>query len=158
MWQLVFANITIQGWVIDTDQHGFSDGSGSCFGLPCTLCWNFPETLHDQWCHNGHIWVMVLWCALWVLQQMFCLTPLYIHPHNPSCCTYICKSSHSSLVCYPCLLGELGAPWWYWLLWKTLICHVFCRCSCSFHSILSCRPPLCKVYSYCLSSYCSCFN
>ena len=72
--------------------------------------------------------------------------------HSPSCHTYICKSLPSSLVCYPCLLGGLGAPWWYWLLRKTFLCHVFCRGFCSFHSILSYRAPLCKVYSSCLSS------
>ena len=26
MWQLVFANISIRGWVIDSNQHGFPDG------------------------------------------------------------------------------------------------------------------------------------
>ena len=36
------------------------------------------------------------------------------------CHTYICKSPHSSLICYPCLFGELGAPWWYWILWKNI--------------------------------------
>ena len=54
----------------------------SCSGLPCPLCWNHTETLHDQWCYNGHICVMVLSCALWIFQQMFCLTPLYIHFHS----------------------------------------------------------------------------
>ena len=34
MWQLVFANIFIQGWVIDSDQHGSSDGSGHALVFP----------------------------------------------------------------------------------------------------------------------------
>ena len=34
MWQLVFANTSIQGWVIDSDQHGFSDGSGHALVIP----------------------------------------------------------------------------------------------------------------------------
>ena len=96
----------------------------SCFGLPCPLCWNCPGTLHDKWCYNGHVWVMVLSCAPWIFQQMFCLTPLCTHLHSPPCHMDICKSPNSSFVCYPCLLGELGAPWWYWLLWKTFLGHI----------------------------------
>ena len=41
---------------------------------------------------------------------MFCLTPLCIHPYSPPYHTCICKSPHSSLVCYPCILGGLGVP------------------------------------------------
>ena len=34
MWQLVFANIFIQGWVIDFNQHGFSDGPSHVVVFP----------------------------------------------------------------------------------------------------------------------------
>ena len=152
MWQLVFANIFYSGmghWLWSAWLHWWF---WSCLGHPCPLCWNCPEITHVQWCWSGHVWVMALSYVLWTFQQMFCLTPLCTLYHSPSCHTYICKSLPSSLVCYPCLLGGLGAPWWYWLLRKTFLCHVFCRGFCSFHSILSYRAPLCKVYSSCLSS------
>ena len=34
MWQLVFANISIQGWVIDSDYHSLLDGSGNALVFP----------------------------------------------------------------------------------------------------------------------------
>ena len=34
MWQLVFANISIQRWVIDSDQHSLPDGSGNALVFP----------------------------------------------------------------------------------------------------------------------------
>ena len=34
MWQLELAYISIQGWVIDSDQYCFFDGSGSTMVLP----------------------------------------------------------------------------------------------------------------------------
>ena len=34
MWQLVFANIPIEGWIIDSNQHGFFDVSGHALVFP----------------------------------------------------------------------------------------------------------------------------
>ena len=34
MWQLVFANIPIEGWAIDSDQRSFFDGSGHALLFP----------------------------------------------------------------------------------------------------------------------------
>ena len=27
MWEVVFPNVPVQGWVVDPDEHGFFDGS-----------------------------------------------------------------------------------------------------------------------------------
>ena len=34
MWQLVFAYISIQGWVIDSDENGFFDSNSNVLILP----------------------------------------------------------------------------------------------------------------------------
>ena len=34
MWQLVLANISIKGWVIDSNQHSLSDCSGHALVIP----------------------------------------------------------------------------------------------------------------------------
>ena len=54
MWQLVFANISIQGWVIDSDQHGFSDGSGHALVFPA----HYAEIVQRHFMTSGVIMVM----------------------------------------------------------------------------------------------------
>ena len=36
MWQVVFANVSIEGRVVDSDVNGFFDGSGHIMTLPTT--------------------------------------------------------------------------------------------------------------------------
>ena len=35
MWQVVFANVSVEGKVVDPDINGFFDGSGHIMTLPC---------------------------------------------------------------------------------------------------------------------------
>ena len=35
MWQVVFANVSVEGRVVDSDVYGFFDGSGHDLTLPC---------------------------------------------------------------------------------------------------------------------------
>ena len=86
-------------------------------------------------------------CFLWIFQQIFCPTPIYSLLHSLPYHTYICKSLHFSVVWYLYPWGVVGVPWLYCLLWNTFLCHVSFRCYCGFHSILSYRAPLCRVYS-----------
>ena len=37
---------------------------------------------HDQWCYDGHRWVIGLSRALYIFLQMFCLTSHYILPQS----------------------------------------------------------------------------
>ena len=46
MWQLLVANISIQGWVVDSDQHGFSDGSGHALIFPA----HYAEIVQGMTC------------------------------------------------------------------------------------------------------------
>ena len=60
MWQLVFANISIQGWVIDSDQHGFSDGSNHALVFPD----QYVEIVQRHFMSSGVIMVTYgLWCS-----------------------------------------------------------------------------------------------
>ena len=128
MWQLVFANISIKGWVIDSNQHSLSDCSGHALVIPTHIAEIFKGHFMTRvlmMVINGWWWPQVLpesfsKCSAWL--------PYIFIPHSPPYYTCICKSHHSSLVCYLCLLGGLGAAWWYWPLWNAFQCHVFCRC------------------------------
>ena len=42
MWQVVFANVSVEGRVVDSDVYGFFDGLGHILTLPC----NDFEILH----------------------------------------------------------------------------------------------------------------
>ena len=99
-------------------------------------------------------WPVMLWwswlgdvasCVLWTFLQIFCLIPQYTHPHSPPCHTCTCWSPHFSAGWCPYLWGVPGSPWWYCLIWNTFQPHVFCRCSCSFHSGLAYMEPLYKA-------------
>ena len=51
MWQLVCANISIQGGVIDSDHHGFSDGSSHALVFPA----HYAEIVQRQFGTSGVI-------------------------------------------------------------------------------------------------------
>ena len=42
MWQLVFANISIQEWIIDSDYHNLPDGFGNASVFPA----HYDEIVH----------------------------------------------------------------------------------------------------------------
>ena len=92
MWQLVFANISVKGWVIDPNQHGFTDGPNHALVFPA----DYAEIVQRYFMASGIKVAMYskmeLSCVLWTFQQMFCLTPLYNHLHSLPYHTYICKS------------------------------------------------------------------
>ena len=46
-------------------------------------------------------------------------------------------------------LGAIRGPWWYHLLSDALQCHIFYKFSCSSHSALDGREPLCVFWVLC---------
>ena len=56
MWQLVFANIPIEGWVIGSDQHSFFDGSGHALVFPV----HFAEIVQGHFVTCG-VTVVMYW-------------------------------------------------------------------------------------------------
>ena len=48
MWQVVFANVSIEGRVVDSDVNGFFDGSGHIMILPSYNLGSFPLMLCGQ--------------------------------------------------------------------------------------------------------------
>ena len=146
--QLVFANISVKGWVIDSNQHSLSDCSSHALVIPA----HNAEIVQGHFMTSGPIVVIDGWWWPQVLPESFSkcfawLPYVFILTVHPATCVSI-YPPHSSLVCHPYLLDGLGVAWWHWPLWNAFQCHVFCRCFCSFHSVPSYRAALCMV-SYC---------
>ena len=82
-------------------------------------------------------WRVMLWwswmgdgafmCSLNLYANVLPDSPMYSLSQSP-CHTWTCRSLHSFARWYLYLWGVPRGPWWYCLLWKTFLSHVFCRC------------------------------
>ena len=115
MWQLVLAYISVKGWVIDSNEYCFFDGSGNTLVLPAHSAKSFKRKVMTSGAGGGYGWVRGPSCVLWTFLQKFCLIPQYIL-HSPPCHTYICRSPHFSGGWCLCPYNVPGGPWWYCLL------------------------------------------
>ena len=67
MWQLVFANISIKGWVINSNQHGFSDGHSHVLVFPA----HYAEILQRNFMASDVEVVMYRWWSSHVFSEPF---------------------------------------------------------------------------------------
>ena len=103
---------------------------------------------------NACMFLILLDTIYMILMSNFLNTRInFIHWHKLSPCA--CRSLCSFVGWYLYHWGVWGGPWWCCLLWKTFLCHVFCRCFCSSHPCLGCMGELCRAHCYCL--LCLCF-
>ena len=65
MWQLVLANISIKGWVIDSNQHGFPDGPGHALVLPA----HYAEIVQGYFMASDGEVVMYRWWSSHVFSE-----------------------------------------------------------------------------------------
>ena len=123
MWQLELANVSVKGWVINSDKDCFFDVYGNAVVLHAHYAKVIQEH-HDLWCSDGLWWGIVLSYVPWIFLQKFCLTLQCTHLHIPPfhICTY--RSPHFSAVWCPFLLGVPGDLWWCCLLWNIPLLHV----------------------------------
>ena len=86
----------------------------------------------------------------WIFLQMFHQISLHIPPYSSP--AILVSIYHTTFLedGISVLGGSLRGPWWCFLLWSAFECHIFCKCSSSFHLVLWYRAPLFRA--------CSCWN
>ena len=108
MWQLELANISIKGWIINSDQYCLFDGPGNILVLPA----HYAEIVQRHLMTSDVVMVKDGGRCPHVLSDTFhqksCLTLQCTLHHSPPFHFCTRRSLHSSVVCYPCPWGVPG--------------------------------------------------
>ena len=129
MWQMVFANVLIEGWNIDSYVYWLCYSSSEVLVIPphytkivncCCFTCNVAVVIDRRGDSEVFFWTSLL---------KFLMMLQYTLYH-----TCVCKSPHFSEWWILCLWEPPGCFWLSFLLQSTTVSHVFCKHFWNFHT------------------------
>ena len=159
MWQVVFANVPVEGRIVDSDVNDFFDGYGHTMSLHS---YNL-EVFH--WCCVASSIIIMFKYWWWCLQVLFVsflkgsgwIPNILIITLSPA--TFIPVYDVTLFVMDSLSLGNINRYLMCSHPWSIPGLHTCYRQSCNFHIGLWCKVPLCDIsgWCFCLGLFCFLF-